>query len=329
MPISCCAAPISRLYRAKVDGRGVYRLFHAEMDAEMQARRLLELDLRQAVRCGQLEVFYQPLVSLRRRAVAGFEALLRWQHPERGNVPPSEFIPLAEEIGLIVPIGEWVLRQACTDAASWPGRLKVAVNLSSAQFKSRNLLGAVAAALSASSLAPDRLELEITETVMLEDTEATLATLQALHALGAQIAMDDFGTGYSSLSYLRCFPFDRIKIDQSFVRELDTRQDCGAIVRAVAALGAELGMETTAEGVETQQQLRALAAAGCTELQGYLFSPAVPVGEVPDLLRRIAQMMAPPHEAAGAALAWPSGSASPRASVRARCITCATFRSQV
>jgi diguanylate cyclase (GGDEF)-like protein/PAS domain S-box-containing protein len=279
------------MYRAKGDGRGVYRLFHAEMDAQMQARRLLELDLRQAVLSGQLEVFYQPSINLREQAVAGFEALLRWRHPRRGMVPPSEFIPLAEEIGLIAPIGEWVLRQACDDAASWPGTLTVAVNLSSAQFRHQDLLGTVAAALCASSLPPSRLEVEITETVMLEDTDATLATLRDLRALGVRIAMDDFGTGYSSLSYLRCFPFDRIKIDQSFVRELGKRRDCSAIVRAVADLSGELGMATTAEGVETREQLDALTAIGCTEVQGYLFSPAVPGGQVPDLLRRMPAMI--------------------------------------
>ena len=213
------------LYRAKSDGRGVYRLFHAKMDAQMQARRLLELDLRQALQCGQLEVFYQPLISLHDHAVAGFEALLRWRHPQHGLVPPSEFIPLAEEIGLITPIGEWVLQQACTDAVSWPGMLRVAVNLSSVQFRSSNLVGAVATALSASALPPGRLELEITETVMLEDTVATVETLSELRGLGARIVMDDFGTGYSSLSYLRSFTFDRVKIDQSFVRELGHRSD--------------------------------------------------------------------------------------------------------
>ena len=297
------------LYRAKSDGRGVYRLFHAEMDAQMQARRLLELDLRQALGSGQLEVFYQPVISLHHQAVAGFEALLRWRHPQRGLVPPSEFIPLAEEIGLITPIGEWVLQQACADAASWPGMLKVAVNLSSVQFRSRNLVAAVAAALRASALSPSRLELEITETVMLEDTVATVETLNELHELGVSIAMDDFGTGYSSLSYLRSFPFDRVKIDQSFVRELGQRSDCGAIVRAVASLSGELGMATTAEGVETQEQLDALAVFGCTEVQGYLFSPAVPASQVPDLLSRLPAMIDASlgHEAAAPLLVLAPG----------------------
>jgi diguanylate cyclase (GGDEF)-like protein len=281
------------LYRAKLDGRGIYRLFHAEMDAQMQARRLLELDLRQALRIGQLELFYQPLISAIGGTVTGFEALLRWRHPTRGIVPPGEFVPLAEEIGLIVPIGEWVLRQACASAASWPNDLRVAVNLSPAQFRSRNLVTAVARALQEFALEPSRLELEITETVMLQDTELTVGILHELHALGVRIAMDDFGTGYSSLSYLRRFPFDRLKIDQSFVRDLCKRQDCGAIIRAVAGLSNELGMLTTAEGVETPEQLALLTAVGCTEVQGYLFSPAVPASEIPRVLRSVAEILAP------------------------------------
>ncbi len=272
------------LYRAKLEGRGVYRLFQTEMDAQMQARRLLELDLRNALHCGQLELYYQPLIDLRARTIGGFEALLRWRHPERGLVSPDAFIPLAEEIGAILPIGEWVLQRACAVAAGWPDGIKVSVNLSPVQFKSRNLVAATAAALRKSGVAPNRLELEITETVMLQDTAATLATLLELRALGVCIAMDDFGTGYSSLSYLRQFPFDRIKIDQSFVRDLGTRRDCGAIVRAVTTLSHELGMATTAEGVETQDQLTALALAGCTDVQGYLFSRPVPESEVAKLL---------------------------------------------
>jgi len=278
------------LYRAKTEGRGIYRLFQTEMDAQMQARRLLELDLRNALRCGQMEVFYQPLIDLRARAVAGFEALLRWRHPVKGLIPPAQFIPLAEEIGAIVTIGEWVLRRACTVATSWPFGMKVAVNLSPVQFKSRNLVATVAGALQDSGLSPERLELEITETIMLQDTAATLATLHELRALGVHIAMDDFGTGYSSLSYLRRFPFDRIKIDQSFVRELGEQRDSSAIVRAVTALSHELGMATTAEGVETQEQLAMLTIAGCTDVQGYLFSPPVPEAEVARLLRSLATL---------------------------------------
>jgi diguanylate cyclase (GGDEF)-like protein/PAS domain S-box-containing protein len=273
------------LYRAKTEGRGIYRLFQAGMDAAMQARRMLELDLRNALRAGELELFYQPLVELHARAVTGFEALLRWRHPVRGLIPPDHFIPLAEEIGVIVPIGEWVLRQACITAAAWPNNMKVAVNLSPAQFRSRNLVAATEAALRDSNLPAERLELEITESVLLQDTAATLATLHELRELGLYVAMDDFGTGYSSLSYLRQFPFDRIKIDQSFVRELGRQRDCGAIVRAVTALSRELGMATTAEGVETPEQLAALALAGCTDVQGFLFSRPVPEAAIPGLLR--------------------------------------------
>jgi diguanylate cyclase (GGDEF)-like protein/PAS domain S-box-containing protein len=280
------------LYQSKFDGRGVHRLFRAEMDAAMRARHTLETDLRQALRAGQLRLFYQPLIDVRTRAVVGFEALLRWQHPANGLVPPDRFIPLAEETGLIIPIGEWILGEACAAAARWPGGLKVAVNLSAAQFKSRNLIPAVTAALDRSGLDPGCLEIEITESVMLQGTEATLTTLHQLRESGIQIAMDDFGTGYSSLSYLRRFPFDRIKIDQSFVRGLGKRADCIAIVRAVTALGTEIGMAITAEGVETTQQLDTLEQAGCTEAQGFLFSPAVPESAVQDLLRRIADVPA-------------------------------------
>ena len=289
------------LYRSKLDGRGVYRLFHSAMDAEMQARRLLELDLRQALPLGQLELLYQPLIDLSTQAAGGFEALLRWFHPERGTIAPDRFIPLAEEIGVIVPIGEWVLRQACLAAASWPDHLRVSVNLSPAQFKSRDLVGAVAGALRESGLDPDRLELEITETVMLHDTATTLATLHGLRKLGVRIAMDDFGTGYSSLSYLRRFPFDRLKIDQSFVRELGRERDCDAIVRAVIALGRDLGMATTAEGVETPEQLRTLAQAGCSDIQGYLFSRPVRLDEIPAMLRSMPTATALLQEATVAA----------------------------
>ncbi len=288
------------LHRAKADGRGIYRLFRAEMDAEMQARRLLELDLRQAMQSNQIEVHYQPVVEVRDCGVSGFEALLRWRHADRGYVPPSEFIPLAEEIGLITALGEWVLQQACADAAAWPGAARVAVNISPVQFRSRDIVEVVAAALRSSGLPPERLELEVTETVMLEDTEATLATLKRLRELGVCLAMDDFGTGYSSLGYLRRFPFDRIKIDQSFVRELDRSRDCGAIVRAIASLSRELGMLTTAEGVETQEQFDSLARIGCTEAQGYLFSPAVPMAKVPELMARIPARLRPRQNAQSA-----------------------------
>jgi diguanylate cyclase (GGDEF)-like protein/PAS domain S-box-containing protein len=275
------------LYRAKADGRGVYRFFEPEMDARMQARRALEIDLRRAVVAGEFELFYQPLVDARVQRVRGFEALLRWRHPRRGLVSPADFIPLAEETGLIVPIGEWVLRRACEEAAGWPADVGVAINLSPAQFKSKNLLAAVTGALAASGLSPGRLELEITESVLLQESEATLAVLHQFRDLGVRIAMDDFGTGYSSLSYLRKFPFDKIKIDASFIRDMADQDDSLAIVRAVTAMGASLHIATTAEGVETREQLDRLRAEGCTEVQGYYFSPPRPAAELAELMDRI------------------------------------------
>ena len=275
------------LYRSKSDGRGTHRFFEPEMDAKMQARRALELDLRRAVVQEEFEVFYQPLVSLTDNNVCGFEALLRWNHPTRGMVSPADFIPLAEEIGVISAIGAWVLKRACHEASSWPATVKVAVNLSPAQFKSKTLLLDVVAALGASGLPANRLELEITETVMLQDTDSTLATLYQLRELGVRISMDDFGTGYSSLSYLRKFPFDKIKIDQSFIRDISNEDESVAIIRAVAGLGLSFGMATTAEGVETREQLRRLRAEGCTEVQGYLFSAPKPAREIRSMLRRI------------------------------------------
>jgi EAL domain-containing protein (putative c-di-GMP-specific phosphodiesterase class I) len=254
------------------------------MDRRIQARRMLELDLRKAFANSEFELFYQPLVNLQANAVAGFEALLRWRHPERGMIAPAEFIPLAEEIGLIVPLGEWVLRQACTEAMRWPADLKVAVNLSPAQFRNRGVVQAVMTALAYSRLPASRLELEITESVLLGETEANLATLHQLRGIGVRISMDDFGTGYSSLSYLRSFPFDKIKIDRSFVKELSQRPDCVAIIRAVAGLGISLGIETTAEGVEPPEQLERVRAEGCTEVQGYLFSPPQPASEIGRLI---------------------------------------------
>jgi diguanylate cyclase (GGDEF)-like protein len=275
------------LYRAKADGRGIYHFFQPEMDAQMQARRMLELDLRKAMSADEFELHYQPKIDLATNKVGGFEALLRWKHPVRGFVSPAEFIPLAEEIGLIVPLGEWVLKQACTEAAKWDNRLSVAVNLSAAQFRSSTLVLSVVSALGSSGLAASRLELEITETVLLHDTAAVLQSLHQLRDLGVRTSMDDFGTGYSSLSYLRSFPFDRIKIDRSFVGEVTKNNDCVAIIRAVVSLGASLGMETTAEGVETEEQLEILRAEGCTQAQGYLFSPARPASELPALLQKL------------------------------------------
>jgi len=272
------------LYRAKMDGRGTYRFFEAGMDARAQARRLLELDLRAALLRDEFEVYYQPIRDLKADRIICFEALLRWNHPLRGMIPPMDFMALAEETGLIVRIGNWVLRRACTDAAGWSQEVSVAVNLSPAQFKNRDLVPSVIEALSASGLDAHRLELEITESVLLQDSEATLVTLHKLRGLGIRIAMDDFGTGYSSLSYLRSFPFDKIKIDRSFVQELASRGDSMAIVRAVAGLGKSLGISTTAEGVETNEQLALLRSEGCTEVQGYLFSPPRPAAEVENML---------------------------------------------
>ena len=268
------------LYRAKADGRGMSHFFEPEMDRRIQARRALELDLRKAFANGEFDLHYQPLVNLQTGRTSGFEALLRWHHPERGMVPPAEFIALAEEIGLIGSLGEWVLRHACAEAARWPGDLKVAVNLSPVQFRNGAVVPAVMSALAHSGLAPQRLELEITESVLLDETEANLAILYQLREIGARISMDDFGTGYSSLSYLRSFPFDKIKIDRSFVRDLAERPDCAAIIRAVAGLGASLGIATTAEGVETSEQLDRLRAEGCTEAQGFLFSKPRPAAEI-------------------------------------------------
>jgi diguanylate cyclase (GGDEF)-like protein len=280
------------LYRAKAEGRGRYHFFEAEMERRAKLRRSLELDLRKAFEHGEFELYYQPLVNTVTQAVNGCEALLRWKHPERGMIPPSEFIPLAEEIGLIVPLGEWVLRQACVDAAKWPEATKVAVNLSPVQFRTKGLLNAVVSALAHAGLPAQRLELEITESVLLAETSANLSTLHQLRDLGVRISLDDFGTGYSSLSYLRTFPFDKIKIDQSFVRELAERPDSMAIVRAVAGLGASLGVSTTAEGVETEEQLERLRGEGCTEVQGYLFSRPKPACDIMEFLRAKTQLVA-------------------------------------
>jgi diguanylate cyclase (GGDEF)-like protein/PAS domain S-box-containing protein len=260
------------LYGAKSSGRGTYRFFEPEMDARVKARRALELDLRRALTAGEFELYYQPLVNIERNEIVGCEALLRWHHPERGLIPPGEFIPVAEETGLIASIGEWVLKAACTEAAMWPDHIKVAVNVSPTQFKSRGLALTVVNALEQSGLSPRRLELEITEAVLMQNNDATLATLRHLHDLGVRIAMDDFGTGYSSLGYLRRFPFHKIKIDRTFVNDLSENADSVAIVRAIASLAAELKITTTAEGVETPEQLAKVRELGCTEMQGYLFS---------------------------------------------------------
>jgi diguanylate cyclase (GGDEF)-like protein len=272
------------LYRAKADGRGPYRFFETGMDARAQARRLLLIDLRAALSRAEFEVYYQPILDVEADKIICFEALIRWNHPLRGIISPADFIPLAEEAGFIIPIGDWVLRKACMDAASWSQAVSLAVNLSPVQFKNRNLVASIISALSVSGLAADRLELEITESVLLQDSEATLAALHKLRDFGVRISMDDFGTGYSSLSYLRSFPFDKIKIDQSFVRDLASRGDSMAIVRAVMGLGKSLGIKTTAEGVETREQLTLLRAEGCTQVQGYFFSRPRPAAEVEKML---------------------------------------------
>jgi diguanylate cyclase (GGDEF)-like protein len=271
------------LYGAKGDGRGTYRFFEAEMDKRMRERRDLEMDLRQALNNGQFALHYQPLVNLRTHEITAFEALLRWNHPTRGLISPADFVPIAEETGLIVPIGEWVLRTACQETANWPAHVKVAVNLSPAQLKSKNLLPMIVSALADCAIQPNRLQLEITETMLMQNTFATLNTLHQLRKLGVQIAMDDFGTGYSSLSYLRSFPFDKIKIDRSFIQDLSNGAEPRAIVHAVTGLAKCLNMISTAEGVETQQQLDTLEAVGCTEMQGYLFSRARPADKVREL----------------------------------------------
>jgi diguanylate cyclase (GGDEF)-like protein/PAS domain S-box-containing protein len=272
------------LYRAKSDGGGVHRFFERAMDRLAQKRRDMELDLRRAFANGEFEVHYQPLVDIAADRISGFESLLRWRHPEKGMISPADFIPVAEDIGLIVSLGEWVLREACTEAAKWPAEIKVAVNLSPVQFRSRNLVQVVISALAHSGLSPLRLELEITESLFLAETEANLAILHQLRGLGVSISMDDFGTGYSSLSYLRSFPFDKIKIDRSFVKDIAERPDCVAIVRAISGLGRSLNITTTAEGVETLDQLDWLRAEGCNEVQGFLFSVAKPAAEVDALL---------------------------------------------
>jgi EAL domain-containing protein (putative c-di-GMP-specific phosphodiesterase class I) len=255
------------------------------MDARMQARRTMEIDLRRALALGEFEVYYQPLITLKTEKISGFEALLRWHHPERGLVPPMDFIAVAEEIGLIGKIGAWVLKQACHEASKWPNDIHIAVNLSPAQFRHRAVVLDVVAALGASGLSAHRLELEITETVLLQDTESTVKILDELRNLGVGISMDDFGTGYSSLAYLQKFPFDKIKIDRSFVRDLSEHSQSIAIIRAVTALGISLNMTTTAEGVETEEQLQTLKKEGCTEVQGYLFSKPVPAAEATQLLQ--------------------------------------------
>jgi diguanylate cyclase (GGDEF)-like protein len=275
------------LYKAKEAGRGSWCFYEGRMGEEALGRHALEADLRQALADGGLEMHYQPLVDVRTGRPRGFEALMRWRHPVKGMIPPLTFIPVAEESGLIVPVGEWGLRQACLDAQTWPDDISVAVNLSPVQFKSPGLLNMVRSILEETGLAPPRLQLEITESVLMQDMDQAREVLHQLRELGVRIAMDDFGTGYACLSYLRNLPFDKIKIDRSFVIDVGHRQDSDAIVKAVTGLASNLGMSSLAEGVETCEQLDYLREQGCDEVQGYLFSKAVPGSELPALIERL------------------------------------------
>ena len=271
------------LYRAKTGGRNRYCFFEPGMDDALRQRRRLEAELRHAIAVGQLELHYQPQVDLATGAVIALEALVRWRHPERGIVLPGQFVPLAEATGVIVPLGSWVLQAACRDAAGWPG-LRVCVNISPVQFRQRDLPALVRDALDAAGLAPDRLELEITETVLVDKAGDPLATLGELRALGVRVAMDDFGTGYSSLAYLQRFPFDRIKIDRSFIQQMGSTPNTRAIVRAIVQVGRSLAIQICAEGVETPLQLAQLRNEGCHQAQGFLFAPPMPAGEVAALM---------------------------------------------
>ena len=268
------------LYDAKSQGRACYSHFDPVMNAKLQLRRETETDLREALALGQIEAYYQPIVDAGTAAQLGFEALLRWHHPRRGMISPGEFIPVAEDLAIIGELGQWILNRACEDAQSWPAPLRVSVNLSPLQFKDKDVAAVVARALALSGLAPDRLELEVTESVLMLESESIVATLHEIRRMGVHITLDDFGTGYSSLSYLRSFPFEKVKIDQSFVRMMDLRPDCRTIVNAISSLARELGMRTTAEGVETQSQLDLVRSAGCNEIQGYLYSRPMPARDV-------------------------------------------------
>jgi diguanylate cyclase (GGDEF)-like protein len=260
------------LYAAKAERRGSYRFFEPAMDKALRDRRRLERDLALALERGEFEIHYQPILNLRRQAFSGFEALLRWRHAEDGLISPARFIPVAEETGLIVPIGEWVLREAIAEAATWPRGLRVAINVSSVQFQRGNVVATIMNALGSGGLSPERVEIEITESVFFENSASNLDALRQLHALGLKIALDDFGTGFSALSYLLSYPFDKIKIDGAFVRAIDNAAGAQTIVRAIAEIGHGMGIVTTAEGVETAAQLRNVHAAGYTEAQGYLIA---------------------------------------------------------
>jgi diguanylate cyclase (GGDEF)-like protein len=272
------------LHAAKAAGRGRHRRFTADLDTDAKRRRAIEMGLHGALANGEFELYFQPLFDLAKNRFSAFEALIRWNHPQRGLVSPVEFIPVAEETGLIVPIGEWALKEACRQAAGWPDDIRVAVNFSTVQFATPGLVNLVFQTLASSGLTPGRLEVEITESLFLESSESVREVLHGLKQLGVRIALDDFGTGFSSLSYLRKFPFDKIKIDRSFIIELLEEDEAGAVVKAITDLAAALDMETTAEGVEESAQVEVLRAHGCTTVQGYLFSKPVPAGEVPRLL---------------------------------------------
>jgi predicted signal transduction protein with EAL and GGDEF domain len=272
------------LYRAKQDGRGVFRFFEPSLDEQARQRRQLELDLRIALKQGQFQLNFQPIYDLKAERIGGFEALLRWDHPERGQIPPTEFIPVAEDTGIIISIGEWVMREACRAAADWPEHVRVAVNVSPLQFRNAGFKSVVLQALAYSNIDPHRLEVEITESVFLDGEDVVVTLLHQLREMGVRVALDDFGTGYSSLSYLRSFPFDKIKIDKSFVDSVANDTSAAAIVRAIVDLASALDMETTAEGVEDEDQLTRLRGQGCSSIQGYLFSRPVSGDMVAGLL---------------------------------------------
>jgi diguanylate cyclase (GGDEF)-like protein len=274
------------LYLAKGDGRGTHRFFEPEMDRRLQERLTLQTDLRLAIVNGELELYFQPLVAAETSRIVGFEALVRWNHPQRGLIMPSEFISLAEETGLILPLGEWVMRNACSQAVKWPKHVTVAVNLSPTQFRSGNIVQMAVSALATSGLSPTQLELEITESVLMQDADEALATLNQLRALGLRISMDDFGTGYSSLSYLQSFPFDKIKIDRTFIRNIANRDDCKSIVRAVTSMARSLKVKTVAEGVETKEQLDIVRAEGCDQIQGYYFGRPMKIEKALEALQK-------------------------------------------
>jgi diguanylate cyclase (GGDEF)-like protein len=272
------------LYAAKKDRRGSYCFFEPAMDKAMRDRRQLERDLAVALERGQFEMYFQPILNLKRQVISGFEALLRWNHPSEGMISPARFIPVAEETGLIVPIGEWALRESINHAAQWPAGIRVAINVSSVQFARGNVVATIMNALGSAGLSPERVEIEITESVFFENNVANLDALRQLHALGLKIALDDFGTGYSAMSYLLSYPFDKIKIDGSFVRASDNAAGAQAIVRAIAEIGHRMGIVTTAEGIETAAQLRNVHAAGYTEAQGYLIARPMPADQVQKML---------------------------------------------